>query len=93
MKPSAKRGDAREGLAPLTASELGRYVFCARAWWMQRVLGLAPGNLEALQRGSARHEAHGSMVRRAGRQTGLARWLLIVAAALAVVLLYSLVQR
>lgn len=93
MKPSAKRGDAREGLAPLTASELGRYVFCARAWWMQRVLGISPGNIEALQRGSAHHAAHGGLVRRAGRQASLARWLLIAAAGLAAALLYSLLKR
>lgn len=92
MKSSSRRGGARERLAPLTASELGRYVFCARAWWMQRVLGVTPGNAEALQRGSARHEAHGGLVRRAGRQANLARWLFIVALALAAALLYSLLR-
>ncbi len=49
------------------ASEVGQYSFCARAWWLQRVLGFQPDNVAALDRGLALHHAHGRSVAAAFR--------------------------
>jgi hypothetical protein len=77
----------------VSASEVGRYVFCARAWWLQRGCGLAPRNLGALEQGLRRHAAHGHLVAHAQRQRLWARWLLVLAALLAVGLIIALLQR
>ena len=61
----------------IRASEVGQYAYCARAWWLQRVKGHSPRNVEALQRGTAAHAEHGRGVERAGR---LATWALGLAA-------------
>lgn len=49
------------------ASEVGHYAYCARAWWLQRVQGFQPDNVEALDRGLAWHYAHGRSVATAFR--------------------------
>jgi len=46
----------------IRASEIGTFVFCARAWWLQRVEGLEPGNVEQRLAGEAAHVAHGRRV-------------------------------
>ncbi len=74
----------------ISASELGRYTYCARAWWLERVCGLAPRNLAALQLGTRRHEAHGQVVSTAQHEASLARWLLVLAILLGAALIYSL---
>jgi CRISPR/Cas system-associated exonuclease Cas4 (RecB family) len=43
----------------VTASQVGQYAFCARAWWLGVVEGLEPTNPEALAEGTAAHERHG----------------------------------
>ena len=43
----------------IRASELGQYAYCARAWWLGRVLGYRPANLERLAAGEAAHVQHG----------------------------------
>jgi CRISPR/Cas system-associated exonuclease Cas4 (RecB family) len=75
--------------ATLSASEVGRYVYCARAWWLQRVQGLAPENRAALERGSQRHTAHGRAVAAVDRKTAWVRWLVALALALALALILS----
>ncbi len=52
----------------LRASELGEYEFCARSWWLGRVLGRERENVEELAAGRQRHSRH-------GRQVGLAHLL------------------
>ncbi len=74
--------------APLTASEVGRYIYCARAWWLQRALGYAPENQAALARGTQRHAVHGRVMGRARWQMRAVRGLLLVALGLLGVLLY-----
>ncbi len=54
----------------IRASEVGQYAFCARAWWLARVKGRRSTNLAALERGTARHRAHG----RAVQSYHLLRW-------------------
>ena len=46
----------------IRASELGAYAYCARAWWLGRVLGYRPTNLERLAAGEAAHVRHGQKV-------------------------------
>ncbi len=79
-------------LETLSASEVGRYAYCARAWWLQRVCGLAPENRSALDHGVQRHEAHGIGLAAAQRQMALARGLLVLAFALALALLFTLLR-
>lgn len=43
----------------IRASEVGEYVFCARAWWLRRVQGVEPAGQERRAAGTARHRAHG----------------------------------
>lgn len=81
-----RRGDT------LTASEVGRYAYCARAWWLQRVGGHAPQNVRALQVGRRRHEEHGRRVRIGERGAVWARRLALAAALLAAVLIVSLLR-
>lgn len=81
-----RRGDT------LTASEVGRYAYCARSWWLQRVGGHPPQNVRALEAGRRRHGEHGRRVRVGARQTVWARRLALAAVALAAVLLASLLR-
>jgi CRISPR/Cas system-associated exonuclease Cas4 (RecB family) len=47
----------------IRASEIGEYVFCARAWWLRRVEGLEPANQERREHGTRRHVRHGQRLR------------------------------
>lgn len=71
---------ARERLPIIRASEVGEYVYCARAWWLRRVVGLHPAGRERREYGSALHRRHGRIV--AG-----SRALVLMAAALTLVAL------
>ncbi len=78
---------------PLRASDVGRYAYCARAWWLERVAGAAPDNRAARVRGEQRHHAHGRLVGAARRQTRLVSALFWLAAGLALALALSLLWR
>lgn len=56
-----KRDDKDKG-AVVNASSLNRYTFCRRAWWLENVAGMEPGNVEALQHGREAHHRHGEVV-------------------------------
>lgn len=78
----------------IRASELSQYAYCARAWWLGRVMGYRSANVKAMQAGTARHRAHGRIVEGAHRLRRLAVALLVLAvvalaAALAVWLIAS----
>ncbi len=64
----------------IRASELGDYVYCARAWWLRRVQGVATRNTAALQAGQQAHDRHGRAVAAAQTQRRLALLLLTLAA-------------
>ena len=85
--------DAEERAPTLSASEVGRYIYCARAWWLQRVQGFAPENQQALHRGTQRHEAHGRALATARRQMVWARWMMLLAFILVMALLYMTLRR
>ena len=63
----------------IRASELSQYAYCARAWWLGRVMGYRSANVEAMQAGTARHRAHGRTVEGAYRLRRLALALLVLA--------------
>lgn len=44
------------------ASEIGSFIYCARAWWLHRVKGYQPDNVTDLERGDAVHLAHGRTI-------------------------------
>ncbi len=71
----------------IRASELGDYIYCHRAWWLGRVMGVENANRAQLEAGIVRHRAHGQMVRRADRLRGAALVLVAIAALLALLLL------
>lgn len=61
----------------ITASELGDYAYCRRAWWLRAVQGLETDeHSERFERGHARHRAHARILR-------VARALIVVAVLLA----------
>ncbi len=73
----------------IRASELARWTYCHRAWWLQYIQGHPPMNQEALQRGYRLHESHGKKVRHAEFYRFLA--LLLLGVALLVLILLVLI--
>lgn len=66
----------------LRASEVGQYAYCARAWWLGRVMGYRSTNLVAMTQGTERHRAHGRGVERAHWLLRVAVMLMLLAAVL-----------
>ena len=56
----------------IRASEIGQYVYCARAWWLGSVLGYESANVQAIESGLAAHQAHGRAVESYHRRYRLA---------------------
>lgn len=67
----------------IRASEVGSYLFCARAWWYQRK-GVESSNRAEMTGGTELHRRHGRTVIAAGLMRSLAIILLLVALALLV---------
>jgi len=65
----------------LRASELGSYLYCARAWWYQR-LGIPSDNQAELKPGTNFHQQHASGVLQSFLLRAAAVLLLILACAL-----------
>jgi len=76
---------ARQRLPIIRASEIGEYVYCARAWWLRRVLGLEPAGRERREIGTALHQRHGRAV--AGSRALLVLGGVLAAAALVLIFL------
>lgn len=53
---------AKRASQVIRASELGEYAYCARAWWLGRVLGYCPANLDRMAAGEEVHVQHGQKV-------------------------------
>jgi len=69
----------------IRASEIGQYVYCAKAWWLGAIDGVRPANLRALEAGSLAHARHGRTVIVAGWAQRAAIGLLLIGVALAIV--------
>ena len=48
-------------MRPITASEIGTYIYCRRAWWY-RLRGVETLNTAELSAGTALHRTHGRKV-------------------------------
>lgn len=75
---------AQQRLPVIRASEIGEYIYCARAWWLRRVAGLEPTGHERREYGSRLHRRH-------ARSVVGSRLLLLLALALAGVALALIV--
>jgi CRISPR/Cas system-associated exonuclease Cas4 (RecB family) len=69
----------------IRASEIGEYVYCARAWWLRRVVGEEPAGAERRERGVQQHARHGQAVVLSSWLLGLAGLLLVIGALLIMV--------
>jgi CRISPR/Cas system-associated exonuclease Cas4 (RecB family) len=67
----------------IRASEVGTYLFCARAWWY-RLQGVESSNQAEMNAGTELHRQHGRTVIASGLTRILAIILLLVALALLV---------
>jgi hypothetical protein len=76
---------AKERLPIIRASEMGEYVYCARAWWLRRVAGLEPAGRERREYGTVLHHRHGRAV--AGSRALLFLSVLLAIVALALMLM------
>jgi CRISPR/Cas system-associated exonuclease Cas4 (RecB family) len=65
----------------IRASEVGSYLYCARAWWYARQ-GLIPTNQAEMNAGTELHREHGRIVITSGLTRLLAIILLLAALAL-----------
>ena len=70
-------------MRPIRASEVGSYLFCARAWWYHRQ-GIESTNQAEMTSGTELHRQHGRTVIASGLTRTLAIILLLVALALLV---------
>jgi CRISPR/Cas system-associated exonuclease Cas4 (RecB family) len=62
----------------IRASEIGTYLYCARAWWYRRQ-GVESSNQAEMTAGTELHRAHGRTVLASGLTRTLALILLLVA--------------
>lgn len=78
-------GASRRRRRVVRASEIGQYVYCARAWWLGSVQGLSSSHGREMKAGEVAHRRHGRGVRAAGALRRLAYAVLLLAAIAAVV--------
>ena len=69
----------------IRASEIGRYVYCAHAWWLGSVQGLPSDHQREMAAGTAVHAQHGRGVRASLLLSRLARAVLVLAAMVGIV--------
>ena len=63
----------------IRASEVGQYLFCARAWWLGVIEGRPSTNVEEMAAGDAAHRRHGRQVRSSVTLSRLAYLILALA--------------
>ena len=64
----------------IRASEIGRYVYCAHAWWLGSVQGVPSTHQREMAAGEAAHLRHGRGVRTSLWLSRLAYGVLLLAA-------------
>ncbi len=70
----------------ISASEIGQYSYCARAWWLGSVEELPSSHREAMEAGEAAHRRHGRRVKVSLVLKRLAYGMLVLAVVLIVVM-------
>lgn len=65
-------------MKPIRASEIGSFLYCARAWWYQQK-GVQSSNQAEMTAGTELHRIHGRQVLASGFTRTLALILLLVA--------------
>ena len=70
-------------MRPIRASDVGSYLYCARAWWYHRE-GIESTNQAEMTTGTELHRIHGRQVLASGLTHTLALILLLVALVLIV---------
>ena len=68
----------------IRASEVGRYVYCAHAWWLGSVQGLPSTHRQEMAAGEAIHARHGRGVKQSLWLSRLAYLALLLAAVVGV---------
>jgi hypothetical protein len=65
----------------IRASEISNYVYCRRAWWLQRARGYASANVREMSQGVQYHQQHGRLLLQAvwGRRLAIALFFTLVA--------------
>jgi len=76
----------------IKASEVAQYEYCARAWWLGRVLGWEPDNVEEMAAGEEEHLRHGREVMGAHKLRRLAYLLLAMAALAGIALILRIAK-
>lgn len=89
---SIRTAQSRDRSEVIRASEIGEYVYCARAWWLQRVQGVPSRNIDALRSGQALHQQHGQAVATMRRERRVAMVLAILALLAAAAALFLLLE-
>ena len=74
-----------EGDRIIRASEIGRYAYCARAWWLGSVRGLPSDHRREMALGEDVHLRHGQGVRASIALSRLAYGVLLLAVVVGVV--------
>jgi hypothetical protein len=69
----------------IRASEIGQYVFCAKAWWLGAIEGVEPSNARELEAGTWAHARHGRTVAVTGLAQRAGLGLLLIGLVLAIV--------
>jgi hypothetical protein len=77
----------------IRASEIGRYAYCAHAWWLGSVQGLSSAREREMAEGEVAHLRHGRRVRTSLRLSRLAYTVLLLAAVVGAVWLVSWMAR
>ncbi len=84
LRAPATPAESRADRPTVTASEVGNYMFCGRAWWLRSRLGAPSEALPLLADGYRRHAAAGATARSAEPASHDFQWALIGAIAFAV---------
>ena len=69
----------------IRASEIGQYVYCARAWWLGSVEGVPSAHHQEMAAGTLAHLRHGQVVRTSQVLRRLAYATLLLAAMVGIV--------
>jgi len=77
----------------IRASEVGRYAFCARAWWLGSVQGLPSAHRREMAAGETAHRRHGLRVRASAALARLAYLFLALALLAGVVALLRMLSQ